>query len=91
MAHRHFGLAGGRGPFVQHAGARPDDQARGLRLRPSVAHYLLVETERRLIVHHHRAPGDDELRTSIVRAGALHLAPSGVDLDVDAIYAAIGM
>jgi Uma2 family endonuclease len=58
---------------------------------PSVAHYLLVETERRLIVHHHRAPGDDELRTSIVRAGTLHLAPPGVDFDVDAVYAAIGM
>jgi Uma2 family endonuclease len=58
---------------------------------PSVAHYLLVETERRLIVHHHRAPGDDELRTSIVRAGTLHLAPPGVDFDVNAVYAAIGM
>jgi Uma2 family endonuclease len=58
---------------------------------PSVAQYLLVETERRLIVHHHRAWGDDELHTSIVRAGSLHLAPPGVDFDIDAVYAAIGM
>jgi Uma2 family endonuclease len=58
---------------------------------PSVAHYLLVETERRLIVHHHRAPGDDEFRTSIVRGGSVHLAPPGVAFDVDAVYAAIGI
>jgi Uma2 family endonuclease len=57
---------------------------------PSVAHYLLVETERRLIVHHHRVPGDDEFRTSIVRGGSVHLAPPGADFDVDAVYAAIG-
>jgi Uma2 family endonuclease len=58
---------------------------------PSVAHYLLVETQRRLIVHHHRAGGEQEFRTSIVRSGIRRLEPPGVDLDVDAIYAASGI
>jgi Uma2 family endonuclease len=56
----------------------------------SVAHYLLVETQRRLIVHHHRAIGEPEFRTSIARSGTLRLDPPGLDLDLDAIYAAPG-
>ena len=58
---------------------------------PSVAHYLLVETQRRLIVHHHRASGEQEFRTSIVRGGMLRLDPPGVDLDVDTVYASSGI
>ena len=54
---------------------------------PSVAHYLLVDTQRRLVVHHHRAPDEQEFRTSIARTGTLHLDPPGLDLDLDAIYA----
>ena len=58
---------------------------------PSVAHYLLVETQRRLIVHHHRASGEQEFRTSIVREGIRRLDPPGLDVDVDAIYATSGI
>jgi Uma2 family endonuclease len=57
----------------------------------SVAHYLLVETRRRLVVHHHRAVGEPEFRTSIARGGILRLEPPGLDLDLDAIYAASGI
>jgi len=53
----------------------------------SVAHYLLVETRHRLIVHHHRATGEPEFRTSIARGGVLRLDPPGLDLDLDAVYA----
>jgi Uma2 family endonuclease len=53
---------------------------------PSVAHYLLVETDRRLVVHHHRVAGEPELRTAIVRQGVVQLDPPGVTLDIDAIY-----
>jgi Uma2 family endonuclease len=58
---------------------------------PSIAHYLLVETQRRLIIHHHRAAAEQEFRTSIVRDGIRRLDPPGLDLDVDAIYAASGI
>lgn len=63
----------------------------GYAVLPSVAHYLLIETQRRLIVHHHRAGGEQEFRTSIVRDGIRRLDPPGLDLDVDALYAAGGM
>jgi Uma2 family endonuclease len=53
----------------------------------SVAHYLLVETRRRLIVHHHRPADEPEFRTSIARGGILRLEPPGLEIDVDAIYA----
>jgi hypothetical protein len=56
-----------------------------------VAHYLLVETQRHLVVHHHRAAGEQEFRTSIARGGTLRLDPPGLDLDIDAIYAASGI
>ena len=58
---------------------------------PSVAHYLLVETDRRLVVHHHRVAGEPELRTAIVRQGVLRLDPPGLTLDLDAIYAGSGV
>jgi Uma2 family endonuclease len=58
---------------------------------PSLAHYLLVDTQRRLVVHHHRTAGEQEFRTSIRRRGALHLDPPGLDPDIDAIYAASGL
>lgn len=56
---------------------------------PSVLHYLLVETERRLVVHHHRTDGHADFQTSIVRSGALVLDPPGLSIDVDAIYAGL--
>jgi Uma2 family endonuclease len=58
---------------------------------PSVAHYLLVDTGRRLVVHHHRSPGEQEFRTSIARTGTLRLDPPGVDLNLDAIYSGSGV
>jgi Uma2 family endonuclease len=56
----------------------------------SVAHYLLVEARRRLVVHHHRAAGEPEFRTSIARGGVLRLDPPGLDLDLDTVYGAGG-
>jgi Uma2 family endonuclease len=58
---------------------------------PSVAHYLLIDTQRRLVVHHHRSTGETDFRTSIVRGGLLRLDPPGLDLDLDAIYAGSGI
>lgn len=52
----------------------------------SVLHYLLIETERRLIVHHHRTDGGHDFQTSIVRAGPLTLDPPGLTIDSDALY-----
>jgi Uma2 family endonuclease len=48
---------------------------------PSVAHDLLVDTRRRLVVHHHRSPGEPEFRTRVARSGILRLDPPGLDLE----------
>jgi hypothetical protein len=42
-------------------------------------------------VHHHRAGGEPELRTSIARGGILRLEPPGLELDLHVIYAASGI
>jgi Uma2 family endonuclease len=52
---------------------------------PSVAHYLILDIEKRLILHHARGDGD-HLITRIVREGALALDPPGITLDFDAAF-----
>jgi Uma2 family endonuclease len=51
----------------------------------SVSHYLIVDIEKRLILHHARGEGD-LLTTRIVRDGALALDPPGIGLDFDACF-----
>jgi Uma2 family endonuclease len=53
---------------------------------PSVQHYLLIETRRRLVLHHRRG-AEREVVTRFLPAGRLRLDPPGLELDVEAIYA----
>ena len=53
---------------------------------PSVQHYLLIETRRRLVLHHRRG-AEGEVVTRFLPAGRLRLEPPGLDLDIEAIYA----
>jgi len=66
---------------ARDAGAKLADYFR----LPSVRHYLLVQTERRSVIHHRRGNGGD-IETRIVTAGALELDPPGLPLDLDRIY-----
>lgn len=52
---------------------------------PSVFHYLILDVEKRLILHHARG-GGDHLITRIVRDGALALDPPGITLDFEAAF-----
>ncbi|PWT84080.1 MAG: hypothetical protein C5B56_16185 [Proteobacteria bacterium] len=54
---------------------------------PSVQHYLLVDPDRPLVIHHARG-GGDTIATRIVTAGVLRLDPPGIDLTVAALYQA---
>ncbi len=54
---------------------------------PSVAHYLIVDPERRLVVHHRRSAGGT-IATAIVNDGALSLDPPGLELQVQELFAA---
>ena len=52
---------------------------------PSVFHYLIVDIEKRLILHHARGEGD-LLTTRIVRDGAIALDPPGIALDFGSCF-----
>jgi Uma2 family endonuclease len=48
---------------------------------PSVSHYLIVDPDRPLIVHHARS-GPDSIVTRIVRDGTILLDPPGLPLAI---------
>ncbi len=52
---------------------------------PSVVHYLIVDPDQPLVVHHARGPGAD-LITRIVHDGAITLDPPGMELAIADIY-----
>ena len=53
---------------------------------PSVRHYLLVDPERRLLIHHARGEGD-LLATRILSEGTLALDPPGLAIAVGDLFA----
>jgi len=54
---------------------------------PSVAHYLIVDPNQPLIVHHARSIGE-AIVTHVVRTGSITLDPPGLDLALADIYGA---
>lgn len=52
---------------------------------PSVRHYLVVDPDKRVLVHHARAT-DDLIETRILTSGALKLDPPGLDLSVEEMF-----
>jgi Uma2 family endonuclease len=53
---------------------------------PSVVHYLIIDPDAPLIIHHERR-GDGEVLTHILREGAARLHPPGIELALAQIYA----
>jgi Uma2 family endonuclease len=53
---------------------------------PSVRHYLIVDPDRPLVIHHARGDGD-ALATRIASAGRLRLEPPGLELTIEDFYA----
>jgi Uma2 family endonuclease len=51
---------------------------------PSVQHYLIVDPDRRVMIHHKRRT--DAIETRILREGALRLDPPGLEADVAAFF-----
>src|SRR5215813_3061252 len=54
---------------------------------PSLAHYLIVDPDEWLIIHHARGAGDAIL-THVVREGRIALDPPGLEVAVEDIYGA---
>jgi Uma2 family endonuclease len=52
---------------------------------PSMQHYLIVDPEKPLVIHHARA-AEDEIATRILKDGPLVLHPPGIELRVEEFY-----
>ena len=52
----------------------------------SIQHYLVIEQDRRRLVHYGRGAGG-ELEPRILRTGSIPLAAPGLELEMDVIYA----
>lgn len=53
---------------------------------PSLHHYLIVDADRRAVIHHARR--GDEIATRILRGGSLRLDPPGLDLTIEDLFEA---
>ncbi|KQO87224.1 hypothetical protein ASF36_07565 [Methylobacterium sp. Leaf90] len=53
---------------------------------PSLQHYLILDTERRTVIHHRRSTGD-LIETRIAASGDLSLDPPGLKLAVASLFA----
>lgn len=53
---------------------------------PSVRHYLILDIEKRVVIHHARGQGD-AIDTRIVSEGSLTLDPPGIDVAVADMFA----
>jgi Uma2 family endonuclease len=55
---------------------------------PSVRHYLLIDLHSRAVIHHGR-DAEDDIRTRILREGALRLEPPGLSLEIGDLFATL--
>lgn len=53
---------------------------------PSLHHYLIVEPERAVVIHHRRT-GETTFETRFLREGSLVLDPPGLECDIGEIFA----
>jgi Uma2 family endonuclease len=53
---------------------------------PSLAHYLILDPERRTAIHHKRGQGE-VIETRILMTGPLRLDPPGLEIAVEALFA----
>ena len=52
---------------------------------PSIRHYLIVVTERRMVVHHARRD-EDKIETRIVASGRIELDPPGIAITLEELF-----
>jgi Uma2 family endonuclease len=62
------------------------DKLRGYFRLASVAHYLIVDPDKRIVIHHARGTGD-VVATRIVSEGVLRLEPPGLEIAVREFFA----
>jgi Uma2 family endonuclease len=62
------------------------DKLRGYFRIASVAHYLIVDPDKRIVIHHARGTGD-VVATRIVSEGMLQFEPPGIEILVEGLFA----
>jgi Uma2 family endonuclease len=60
----------------------------GYFLLPSVRHYLVVDTDKRVVIHNHRGE-DGRIEVRILHDGSLALDPPGLTIEVRDIFAGL--
>lgn len=60
------------------------DKLAGYFTLPSLHHYLIVNVDRRILIHHARSGPD--IATRILGAGGLQLDPPGIDIKVEDLF-----
>jgi Uma2 family endonuclease len=70
-------------PGTQMADLR--DKLRGYFTVESVQHYLIVDPDKQMVIHHARGTGD-ALQTRLVSAGQIRLDPPGLSLSVTSFF-----
>ena len=78
----------GRGRLPVEPGDRQRREARGYFSLPSVRHYLIVDTDQRVVIHHRRGE-EGRIEARILHDGPLTLDPPGLAIDVSAIFAGV--
>jgi Uma2 family endonuclease len=61
------------------------DKLHGYFTLPSVHHYLIVDPDKRMVIHHARGSGD-ALQTRLLTSGAVMLAPLGLSVETCAFF-----
>ena len=56
---------------------------------PTVRHYLIVNPELEVVIHHARLANDDAIMTRILRDGDVELAPPGISFSVRGVFGAL--
>lgn len=51
---------------------------------PSIQHYLLVRTDRTMVIHHRRT--ETGIETKLIGAGRIDLDPPGISIALDGVY-----
>ena len=64
------------------------EKVEGYFMLPSLHHYLIVDPDRRRIVHHQRQMESDALLTRVLAEGLIRLDPPGIEVSVDDILPA---
>jgi len=55
---------------------------------PSVEHYLILDPDRRVVIHHKRGSGD-AIETRVLSEGVAKLDPPGFDVAIEALFPAL--